>query len=399
MADAVGVSLAIFIAVPSNAAPATWTNAATAAQALVLGYVLLKVRGTPSPSVGALWALVAAFGVGAVYASSSDALLDVAKFGLTVLPIAMVARRLDGTGQRHLARWVIWLAVVEAVLALTQKLYATPAIWGWVGIPGVPTAGVNPLWAEPAGRAMGSMGHAIPLGLLLGAAAILAVLSAALERRSTQGLTVALMFAGAMAAGSRSAIIVTAVVLTFALLAFPNRLRNFWTVWATSFVVVYVIVFVDLRQLTLVESLSGSASLTVRQSSWNFFGQLWDERSFVENIIGSADIQTLRAKGFFDPQFAIDNNFVTVFALAGAVGLALLLAIIVGALRWSAPVGLTLSLFVVGMFFAFDIVQWQFPTALLVVALYGFRKPVGVSSPSAPDAAPKSRSPIQPRHL
>lgn len=361
--------LALF---PSNAAPASLATAAAGGVCAVVAWSLI-VQRRAHLTLGA-WAIALAFvavsaGTAKSGAQSSD-LLPVLKVGMPLILLAVAAGQVRPDSRTSVFKSLVILATVEAALSIGQKLSGVWPIWGWLGQTSTATyGGDNALWG-PTGRAAGTMGHGIPLAMLL-VVGLLITVTIRLGWPAPVRLAVTIvLLAGVAATGSRSAVIVGAAALAIAIFTQSGPVGTTTVRILTGWVVVTSLLVVDYRSLTLVDSLDGSFSLTHRQGSWESFSRLLGQ-PLVDNLIGNGwnSVPRLAQRGYFDVSVtsAVDNNFVSLYAIGGMmalIGVAVLTGW--GFVRGDATTRVCL-LVVGGMFFSFDVVFWPFAMAILVI--------------------------------
>ncbi|MCW2742162.1 MAG: hypothetical protein JWR45_2584 [Blastococcus sp.] len=299
---------------------------------------------------------------------------------LLLVGCALLASHCDHAEVTLLVRGVVLLALVQLAVALASAMLGMPAPWGYLGTPGT-TFETNQLLSVLGGRSTGTMAHPIPFGTLMAAAAALCLSSATRWPHAVRLLTAMALCYGVALSGSRSA----ALVLGLALLAgvmTPGVLRV-GAAWRTAAALVLSagVLAVQETELPVVTGLQGTGSLTHRLAALDAAGRLAD-RSVEQVLLGSGaeSLDDLFAAGLLqlDGFFAVDNQLVATFAVAGLIGvLALVGAVLVGLVRGhrsTRPAALLLVL----MFFSFDVLEWNFTAVLLVVlSVLGSGRPEG----------------------
>ncbi|TFV52994.1 hypothetical protein [Blastococcus sp. TF02A-35] len=277
---------------------------------------------------------------------------------------------------------VLALALVQLGFAAASAFLGLPAPWGLLGEAGS-LFDENNLLPSLGGRTTGTMAHPIPFGTLMAVAAALAVGARRLPLWARLALTCA--FAGGVVlSGSRSAAAVLVVgVVAAAVWPGASRTGAAGRVLLGLAGVVGILVS-GVSEVPLLASLEGTGSLTHRLGALEAVGRLSD-RPLPEILLGSGEgsLGVLYADGLLqqDGFFAVDNQLVTTFALAGLVGVALLVAAVLAGLlrgdRSTRPGLLALVL----MFAAFDTLEWT-STAVLFAVLLG----LGAARPGRPAA-------------
>jgi hypothetical protein len=296
---------------------------------------------------------------------------------------------------------VVVLALAECALAAASAFLGVPAPWGYLGRAGS-LFGVNELVPALGGRATGTLGHPIPLGMLEAVGALLALFAARRWSWALRAPVAAVCGGGVLLSGSRSAAIVLVVAVAYGLLR-PGTSRA----GTLGQVVVLVagavaVLTVDVSDLPQLSSLVGTGSLDHRLGALQSIDDL-SGRPTVEALFGSGSgaLSSLFTEGLLqtDGFTAVDNQLVTTFALAGVVGVACLVgAVLVGLLlgdRTTRPAAVAAVL----MFFSFDVLQWESSAVLAVVLLsLGVVRRTGAGAdadePGAGTALPDPRRPV-----
>ena len=352
---------------PNNAAPRMDAAIAAGAACLVLAFGISRDRTARQilPGLTLLTlAIPLSITLGTLAAGDLSELLPFAVVALPFALTALASARLDAVQQRRVLWGVFWLGMVEGTIGLSQKLFGVPVSWGWLGEVGSATLLGNALWE--GARVPATMGHGIPLGVLVAAAIIIVLCQPGRPAIPVRLAAATYLFLTLLATGSRSTLIVGAAVMGFAIYTQRVRIRTATTQILFTFAVLVSLIYVDYRTLPVIASLDGSASLTNRQDSWALFPRL-SSRPIIESLFGSGwdGVRRLREAGVLpNSNYAIDN---TALVLGGWLALIAILLLAVFAVRRSSPTGRVLMLFLVGMFLSFDVVAWSFPLALLAL--------------------------------
>jgi O-antigen ligase len=264
---------------------------------------------------------------------------------------------------------VVVVALIELGVAAACAFLGVPAPFGYLGQHGA-LFGVNELVPALAGRATGTMGHPIPLGTLMASGAVVALF--ALRRWPVLlRWLIALACAGGVAlSGSRSAALTLVMSVLLAVL-WPGVARIGILFRAVVLAAVGVLfAWVDITALPAATSLAGTGSLTHRLGAFDAVSRLIS-RDTGELLFGSGQgsLASLFADGLLqlDGFYAVDNQWVTTFALGGLVGVvALGAAVAVGLLRGHRRTRPAL-LVVAGMLLSFDVLEWRAIALLLAV--------------------------------
>jgi hypothetical protein len=386
----VGV-LALWTLVPALALPTKVRWALTAAViAVVLNAVyhhVDRVRWTAPVTLISVLYLSSTLSV--LHHGTPPDMIDGLLTGVLLVGVLLLATTCGRADVLFVARGIIVLGLAELLVALLEAFAGVAAPWGYLGS-GQSVVGTNPLLPFIDGRSMGTMAHALPFGTLMATAAVLAMFTRWTRWWQWRLLTVVALSFGVLLSGSRSAVL--AAVLAIALGVFLPGRRHAVLVRFAAVVTTAIILFtVDLSELPIFTSLEGTGSLEHRLGALEAAGRLVD-RPILEMLFGSGagSLSELFASGFLqvDGFFAVDNQLVQTFAVAGLVGLLCLLGVVVLGLARGDRSTRPAALCVFAMFFSFDILAWQ-STALLFVVLAG----LGSAPPSsAPVVRPVVRA-------
>jgi hypothetical protein len=351
-----------------------WGTTAVLLFTIVVTLFALARVGRRVRIYGSAWFYLA-FGVVYVVATASTGSgSNAVRAVLTVVAslfFLVAVSEMNADQRRTADGWVIGLAIVQASIAIWQKLFNEPILWGYLGTVPEATHAVNPIW-EPGGRAMGSLSHPIPLALIIGVGIIL-ILSRARVRLLWRIAICGVLLAGLFASGTRSGVISVAVVGAVALLSsFRGRTRWFWRVVVVGGLVA-ASSQLSLFGANIIASLIGTQSLEHRGTASDVAANLLNAGGI--NLwfgYGREGLDFLAQRGIIvsDVVLAIDNNFVTLLAVSGLVGL----AAIIGLLLYGFSKGDTTSrlglILVVSMFLSFDVSLW-FPCTLVLLYFAG----------------------------
>ncbi|MGY1751789.1 hypothetical protein [Blastococcus sp. SYSU D01042] len=284
---------------------------------------------------------------------------------------------------RLLARGLVLLALVELAVAMVTSATGLPSPWGYLGGP-APAYDANELVPALGGRSTGTTAHPIPFGTLMAVAAALCLTRATRWPVLVRALAGAAACYGLALSGSRSAAVVLCAATLVAVLT-PGALR-IGTAARIATVLLTGILALRLQDATLAiySSLEGTGSLTHRLAALDAAGRLLD-RPFAQTFLGSGtgslddlfDAGLLQLDGFF----AVDNQLVATFAVAGLVGLAALCAALLLGLLRGDPQVRPAALVLLGMLLSFDLLEWN-ATAVLLLAVVTLGS--GVARPARP---------------
>lgn len=209
---------------------------------------------------------------------------------------------------------IIGLAVFEAGLAIVESTVLKAPI---IGIARTIDA-YNP-FIPTLLRAQGTLAHPLVLALflLVGLALVLAARDLRLLCRAP---AIALLIAGCVFTGSSTTVILGMVVIVaFLLLRTGPTVALYTTLWMVILALgliasngVPAFLFDDLNERTAQHRLNSFLAVPT----------LFDGRTAIEVLFGSGSVPDLYARGILvnDGFYAIDNQFVTTFALGGILG-------------------------------------------------------------------------------
>ncbi len=289
---------------------------------------------------------------------------------LLLVGCAVLAVNCGPDDVRWLSRGLVVVAMGQLAVALAESVLDVASPWGYLG--GLrPVYDLNELLPSLGVRSHGLMAHPIPFGTLMAVAVALCLTRAtgwSLPLRAASGAAAGL---GLVMSGSRSAALVLCVAVLITVLV-PGALR----IGAAARVAAVlglagVALVVRDADIPALDSLQGTGSLTHRLAALDAAVRLFD-RPLAQTLLGSGtgslddlfDAGLLQLDGFF----AVDNQLVATFAVAGLVGLAALVAILALGLLRGDPQVRPAALLVIGMVMSFDLLEWS-ATAVLLVAL------------------------------
>lgn len=304
------------------------------------------------------------------YGSFSDLTL-----GLAVATMAVTATLLGtNMGPRDLdllVNIVLLLSAVQLLLAAAEQFTGLSAPWGYLGHAGA-TFETNPVIGSLSGRATGSTGHPIPLGLLMAVATTLALFAKPRWRWLVR-VPIAVVFAAGLAlSGARSAVLALPVALLLSVMIplrwrFAGALRLAMVVGAAT-----ALVFGNLQDARIISSLQGTGSLTHRLGAIDAAIRL-TTRPLTQTLFGSGwnSLPELFAANYLqlDGFLAVDNQVVTAMALGGLVGAIALVAAALYGLARARPAVRPAVAVIFLMFFSFDLLLWFAPATLFFALL------------------------------
>lgn len=339
---------------------------------LVAAYLLvttLATLRTPVPGAGA-------------------ALFTHAAIGVLFLLFGCAA---GGPERRRLTAALIVLAVAQAFYAVFETVTNAAPLWAGAAVDvseGPPTRLASELIPGLL-RAQGTLGHPLPLALLL-LVAIGLVLRYPFARRWARPVLLVALFTGVAVSGSRSALVVGVLLLLFA----PGRDR--WVAAARGVYLAAVSVAVAAVSGLLTtdsgvgQAFSESGSFTHRAGALAAIERLLTRQDDVTVLIGNGwrSAQRVFDSGLLqqDRFFAVDNQWVTLLVTAGLAGVAVFAALtVVTIVRAGADLRpAVVALF--ATFFVYDLLLWPGSWALLALFI-GLAARAGRPAPITPELA------------
>lgn len=322
--------------------------------------LLTRIRFLPPP--GLAWALVAAISLQAL---ATVGIMDPYEWETLALTITVIYAGLAVAGSttqlglwRSVSGLMIAIAVAQAALGLFELAFLEQPLWrgGRILASGQSIAMRNELIPSMS-RVQGTLGHPLPYAFTL-------ILGCALLMRSTDGRTLGkalvwvLLAAGAIASGSRNAIVLFVIVTVLGLI----KPRQVGRVGFAAFVAVAGSVVALPFIVEQIERLSGSGSVFHRVGALESIERLIYARNLPSSVFGDGSASTPRlfSTGMLqtDGLEAVDNQYVLTLAQEGIVGLAILLFILVIAFRRADAVLKLLLFAVLAECMIFDLLSW-----------------------------------------
>lgn len=373
---AVAALLALLVSVPVTRLPDARTLLLVVLLvAGLLGAALLGATASrPLPRGSPLLVLlVLVLAVATATGPEPGALLTLALVAAAGLPVFLGAGSLDARGRRDVALVLVGLAAAQAVLALVEPWLLPGHLWApaQLGSSGQAVPLTNELLGSLE-RSQGTLGHPLPLGMLL-------VVGLALATRLLRGGPVlprtalqVLLLAGIVAAGARSSLLLAVVVL---LLLSGRGLTpaRVLTAVAAAVVGAAALLASSLELSSAFAETSRSGSWTHRVGAVRSLGRLllWQEPDRVLLGNGYGSTSEVMSEGLLqnDGFAAVDNQFVLLLSQGGVLALGLLVALVALALLRGDPAVRPAVLCVVATLVVFDVLVWPGATVVLGTVL------------------------------
>lgn len=274
---------------------------------------------------------------------------------------AILSTMSNMTERKSLANFLVYAGALEAAYAVFEMVAGPPPIWGQATVSddGAPKIMYNQILSGFI-RAQGTMGHPLPLALLLLVSLALLVRGVGPNSGRWKFVVGALLVMGCFAAGSRSALAI-AIVLVFLGVG-----RNRWkAVGVGSYLLILVALFATAAgflESDVYQRFVTSDSLSHRSGAIDAVPGLLENQGGTETFFGNGYFSAyelyragLLQVGNF---FAVDNQFVMTLVEGGVFGVALLIGLIFVAIKRINP-AVRLGLAAVVVFFlTFDVLSW-----------------------------------------
>lgn len=292
----------------------------------------------------------------------------------------------------RIATLIVAVAVGQSLYAIAELLLRLEPLWRGAGTlaDGTQGGGRSELLIGFT-RSQGTFGSPLLLCFLLLLALVIVMRGEFPVRRDARATVAIVIVAGMVAAGGRSALLLALVIW---LLGKDKPASRFVKVAATGLV---GLVFVLPLAGPAISAFMGTGSFTHRIGAFESVGRLLAERDFIATAIGDGAGATVRlfSSGILqnDGLEAVDNQFILTFIETGVLGLIIVAAIFINALR-SAPGTLRLVLLIcVVEFFVFDALGWS-TSAFLIWLLIGVADSPRIGMPPLAESdAGRSRRP------
>jgi hypothetical protein len=365
---AIGLSITLLCLIPNNVAGDSFTWATVGVVVFCGGAAWkakdLRVRLPALCFVGLFFLLL----VATLWQGSQDKIPGFFRYTFAILPLIWLASNCNPRERRTIEVWMVGIASFEAVLAIVQKYFGIFPTWGWMGSTVSATAGTNPLTGD-FGRAPGTLGHGIPAALILCSGMLVVIFADVVSNWFLRVLLIVTMSVGILATGSRSAVIVLVpVVLIIAILSM--RGKNILRVTLIC-AIVCLTLFLDVWSLPIFTSLDGSVSVSHRSIAWNLISEtlLVNPQTALIGFGWGGPEKVLSGISAYDRLAVVDNGFVIIIALVGALGLVLFVGALALGLVNGDKTSRAIILMNLGMMLSFDIPLWAANFAIFTVFL------------------------------
>ncbi len=360
----------------------------------VLGVLALALmrQGTGAQAVPfAAAALIISTGISEAWGFGAETFALIAVQSICLI-LAAIAFRVSGRNNDATpVRAYLFLIPIEFVLAVLEQLRIIGPVWlrEETALYQNIAVRVNGLLPDLTGRSIGTFSHPILLGVFAAAGLVLAIVSFVRSgRRAASAVLVLLAGTTLVLSGTRSAAAaaVAAIAVMFALA--PGRMRPLRILFGLIVSVAAVFSNQILPRLGLAD-VEDSVSYVHRTEVLRSIPDLL-RRPF-ENVLfgsGSSSVTELFAmrivQGYGDYEF-FDNQYVRTLAIAGIVGLGLLLLAILRGWMLGNMTSRALLVTSVVMMASFDALTWTFSFLVLVMGISGSLATSTRKKPTSPE--------------
>jgi len=360
--------------------------------ALALATLLGRGRVEGSPGVGAVLAMFAVMLASTAASSDPGAGFRLVLTVVAVIPALSLPGALDQRGRRTAVAALVSLGVAQGVVAALEPSLFPEHLWvpAQRGADGLPVPLLNELLGNGAERSQGTLGHPLPLGLVLVACVALTVRGLPDLRWGVRLLLLAPLFAGLVAAGARASFLLAVVVVV----VFGGRRTTVERVYAAVAAAGAAGFALTTTAPPSLGEAAESGSVSHRLGALTAAQDLLARQDLVHVLFGNGfgSIGRLFDEGLLqdDGLRAIDNQFVSVLVQGGLTAVVLLAAVVVGAVVAAPPQLRPALLSCLASLFLFDVLAWPsvaFVTFLLV-GLATTRAVDGPAPPGLPHRAP-----------
>ncbi|MBD8104056.1 hypothetical protein [Plantibacter sp. CFBP 8775] len=364
------------VMIPSHTPPrdVLLASAIMALALLVFGVVRSgpEIRRYSSPN-GWLIALIVVMTMRSAIDAEGPYRYFVIASGALTLGIAVIASvSWPGQESRQLIPWAVLVVLfVQLALTVTEEFLGLKAVWPLSNGSDNLTSRVNGLAPFLDGRALGSMGHPIPLGVLAGAAAATSWWLL-VERRQRLALIPLLASAAVLLfSGTRSAVFALALAVAYLYIS-RAKLRALPAFTLGALAVVVVAATSDLPRLFGFSAVATTDSFTHRFGVLQLIPELFN-RDLMAFFLGSG-YQSVAAELSVssvgvDGIMVFDQEYLRTAWSIGALGLLLLVASIVAGWRRGGSLHRMIIIILIVMLASWDALSWNFGLTLFVLAV------------------------------
>lgn len=280
----------------------------------------------------------------------------------STFPVFLLSGQIGSDGRQRITDVILTMAVVQSIIAIVEPLAFPNHLFGPAqrNSDGEAVPLVNGFLGHGIERSQGTLGHPLPLGLLL-------VLSLALVLKMWHGpeairwSVVLLLLVGLVFTGNRNSLLLAVGLILF----FPTKRMTpgrFVAAIVAAGLIFVAAVYSGLLSSSALDQFAASGSYGHRLAAYQAFGQLMTNQHLLQILVGngSASLTRLFAEGLLqtDGFNVVDNQYVLTLAQGGLIALvALVYLCLRGLLRASRPIrGAVLAVLATGLIF--DWMSW-----------------------------------------
>lgn len=354
----------------------------------VIAWLRNRRAATAHPGQRWLLLLLAFIAMVTLLFSNTEGAVGWAMIAAAMLPAYLLVEQCNPAERRIVMRALILLALLQAVIAVAEFMVLEAPLWGYsaydeFGDPIPSVSGVLP----PHERSQGTMAHALPMSFLLVVGLALLLRRDLGFRNVSRWFGCALLVVGCLFAGSRSGLIVCALLLVFyaGWMTSPGRRAAGWVLTTVGVAWLWMTGFFLTDAIT---RLTESGSVYHRAELLDVIPRLFLQQSFPSVVFGngwgaSDDLFAaglLQRTGFT----VVDNQLVSVMVAGGLVGTLLFGLFLVKTFQASSPRMQPALLAGLSMFVIFDVLGWHATAAIFAtVAALSVSEPAGQRVQSA----------------
>ncbi|TXR56374.1 hypothetical protein [Quadrisphaera setariae] len=392
----------VFSAVMWAAMPATRMSGGTPLQLMMVGgagltLAVLLGRGTVkgSPWVGAVLALFAVMLASTAASHDQGAGFRLLLTVIAVLPALSLPGALDARGRRTVVASLVALGVVQGVVAAVEPTLFPEHLWvpAQRGADGLPVPLLNELLGNGVERSQGTLGHPLPLGLVLVASVALTVRGMPGLRWGVRLVLLVPLFAGLVAAGARASFLLAVVVVV----VFGGRRTTVERVYLAVAAAALGGVALSAATPPSLGDTAESGSVTHRLGALTAAQELLARQDLVHVLFGNGfgSIGRMFDEGLLqdDGLRAIDNQFVSVLVQGGLAAVVLFSAVVVASVAAAPPTLRPALVSCVASLFLFDVLAWP-AVAFVIFLLMGLATTRAADDGAVP--VPSSGPPADP---
>jgi len=289
------------------------------------------------------------------------------------LPVFLLSTQIGSEGAHRITDVIVAIAVLQSVIAVVEPFAFPQHLFGPAqhDSDGNVVPLLNEFFGHGIQRSQGTLGHPLPLGLLM-VLALALVLRMWLGREVTRWAVVALLLGGLIFAGNRNSLLLAIALILF----FPPKRMTpgrFVAAVILAGITFVLAIYSGVLSSSALDGFAASGSYGHRIAAYQAFGQLLTKQHLFQIFIGngSASLGRLFAGGLLqtDGFNVVDNQYLLTLAQGGLISLAALVFLCLRALTTAdrflrAAVG---SVVVSGLIF--DWMSWTSTASLCFFVL------------------------------